>query len=1027
MACVEMRDIETGQSIFVEIARQGLLERNIYIGSTLVHMYASCNKVSLAQEVFDQLGMQTVVTWNALISGYTDHGCGEQALICLQQMREEGIAPDVVTLVCSIKACGVMLCINRGQEIHSEIIKKGLLHDSFFIGSSLVNMYIKCCDFETAQQVFGKLPTRNTVMWNALISGCAEYGQGQESLVYFEQMLKEGLSPDHVTFIYIMKACSYLGDILIGQKMHIYILMLGLEWCPFVGSSLVDMYSKCGSLTHAEYVFSKLPEKDIVDWTALIAGFVENGDGNIALHIFDSMHSEKISGGAVSFSCAFRACSEGMFKSKGLELHIESLKKGLESESLVSRSLVDFYAKCGALNEAQNVFDRLLVFDVFCLSTLIMGFIDWGLNVEALERFKHMQIKYAAAADAVTLVCFLKACAMIGAISDVKELHAQLCKKGLETSSFVSSILVDAYTKCSFFADAEKVNDGSISSWNAIISGFVDYGHDEAAISCFKDLNQEGLSPDSLTCVCVLKAVCSLGAIEEGKRIHAELVVKGLEMELLISNTLIDMYSKCSLMGEALNLFYKCPVQTVVLWTALIAGCIEHGHGELALCYFDQMQDTGISPSAATFSCVLRACCKIGVMERAEQLLVDVLKKGMLEQNIFLCSTVVDIYAKQGYLLKAQKVFNMLPVQDSVSWAVLIAGYSDHGFRETALDCFDQMQNENVVPVLATFISTLKACGSIRAVGKGQTIHSEIIMKGLEKEINIYNTLVDMYSKFSLLEEARILFDNFPVKNIASWAALVKGYMDSGNNKQGLNFFEQMEQVAERQGSVALMATLKACVSVAALAKGLEIHSEIIMQGLEEEPLVGNALIDLYTKLGAPAEAEQVFSGLLSQDVVAWTSLIMIYSQTGMTGDVLRVFNNIMGGSIKPDSITVLAILNAFSHTGLVEEGLLYFELACVIDNFVPNLEHFTCLLDLLGRAGLVDRAVKLTIDMPIHPNMIVWLTLLGSCRKWGHLEYGKDAFQHAVNLNENESAAYVCLANICVEYSDRNEDEMVF
>ncbi|KAI5067830.1 hypothetical protein GOP47_0018358 [Adiantum capillus-veneris] len=1025
MACVETNDSETSQAIFVEIARQGLMERNVYIGSTLVDMYANCHEVALAQEIFDKLGARNVVAWNALISGYINNGCGEEVLSCLQKMEPEGIAPDVVTLVCSLKACGTLGCLSRGEELHIEIVKKGLLEGSVFVGSSLINMYIKCGALETARAVFEKLATCNVVMWNALISGYAESSQAEESLDCFKRMQGEGFCPDEVTFISTLKSCRQIGSIEMGQKIHRDILMKGMEKSPLIGGSLVDMYAQCGLLVHAEIVFGKLPIKDVVVWTALIAGYVEHADCANAVRVFAKMHSEKISPGVVTFSCVLKACNKEGDRLKGLALHTEVIKKGLERESLVSRSLVDFYAKCGLLTEAENVLNIFSHQDVFCFSTLVVGYIEQGLSIEALQRFKRLQ-QEDAAPDVVTLVCVLKACGMTGAVDDGQEIHTDLCKKGLESDPFVSSTLADMYSKCGFFADAEKINNKTIASWNDLISGLVDYGQDEEALNCFRQREHEGFFPDALTFIFSLKACCNLGATVDGQIIHAELVNKGLEMDLLISNTLLDMYAKFNCLAEALDVFNRCASKTVVLWTALIAGCIENGHGEQALYYFDHMQRAGVPPSDATFSCVLRACGTVKAMEKGEKILTEILKKGMLEDSISLGSTVVDMYSKQGYLARAHNVFSKLPVQDSVSWTVLITGYVEHGACEIALSCFEQMQHGRVLPIVSTFVSILKACGRIGALDKGQNIHSAIVRRGIEKESYIGNTLVDMYAKCGLLAEARELFNGLPAQSVVSWTALIKGYMEFGSSEETLLCLEQMEQEKVSQGPVALVGSLKACGNIAALARGREIHSQIAKKGLDGDHLVGNTLIDLYAKCGALAEAEDIFCRLLTGDVLSWTSLIIGYSQAGLSENVICLFHSMLEEGVEPDATTFLAILNALSHTGLVDKGQMYFEMVCSIDGFVPNLEHYSCLVDLLSRAGLIEKAVKLIMEMPVHPGMVVWLTLLGACRKLGNLNSGRDAFLHAVNLNKNDSAAYVCLANIYADCDGADGEERV-
>eukprot|EP00250_Pteridium_aquilinum_P017818 c23789_g5_i1 orf=180-1220(+) len=227
-ACTELKDATRGCKIHAEISKKRWLERNVYVNSSLVHMYAMCGLLVKAQEVFDKLPCQNAVSWNALIAGYAKHECGKNALDCFDQMQQKGVSPNAITFVCSLKACGTIGAADKGTEIHAEAARKGLLDSNLIIQGALVDMYSRCSSLTKAQEVFDKLPIRNIVMYTALIAGYAKHEYGKEALNCFERMQRECVPPDAVTYACILKAIGSLEAVDEGRKIHVQIVKEGL-------------------------------------------------------------------------------------------------------------------------------------------------------------------------------------------------------------------------------------------------------------------------------------------------------------------------------------------------------------------------------------------------------------------------------------------------------------------------------------------------------------------------------------------------------------------------------------------------------------------------------------------------------------------------------------------------------------------------------------------------------------------------------------------------------------------------------
>ncbi|MCO5581567.1 hypothetical protein L7F22_035455 [Adiantum nelumboides] len=243
-------------------------------------MYAKCGALPQAQSVLEKLSFRDVVSWNALIGGYAEKGQGQRALECLKYMEQEHIPPDAVTYLSILKACAMIGAVEKGKEVHDEISRKGMLDHKIVLGGALVDMYAKCGALLQAQRVLEKLPSRDVALWNALITGYAQKGQGHEALQCYNHMQREGISPTPVTYVCVLKACGMVGAIDMGKKIHDEISRQGLlEHNLTLGNGLIDMYARCGAFLQAHSVLEKLSSRNVVSWSALIAGYSQKGEG----------------------------------------------------------------------------------------------------------------------------------------------------------------------------------------------------------------------------------------------------------------------------------------------------------------------------------------------------------------------------------------------------------------------------------------------------------------------------------------------------------------------------------------------------------------------------------------------------------------------------------------------------------------------------------------------------------------------------------------------------------------------------
>ncbi|MCO5576043.1 hypothetical protein L7F22_029850 [Adiantum nelumboides] len=314
------------------------------------------------------------------------------------------------------------------------------------------------------------------------------------------------------------------------------------------------------------------------------------------------------------------------------------------------------------------------------------------------------------------------------------------------------------------------------------------------ALECVENMKLEGILPNAVTYICILTACGNTGALKKGQTIHAHVTGESLEMEF-IGNAIIGMYAKCGQFAKAQDVLYKIPAQDVSLYNALIAGCSRHDLFEEALSFYEQMQSRGVIPDSVTFVCSLKACSSTGTIEKGQEMHRLIIKRGLLRKEFLIGNGLVDLYAKCGHLPETQKVFDTLPARDTVSWNTLIAGYMFNECGQGALTVSKQMHRECVYFDVASFLCSLKACGTTGAEDYGLVLHSEIIKKGLlEWSLPTGNALIDMFVGCGFLAEAQYMLHKLSFRDVVSWTTLIAGFLRHGCADEALLCLREMQQ-----------------------------------------------------------------------------------------------------------------------------------------------------------------------------------------------------------------------------------------
>ncbi|KAI5058862.1 hypothetical protein GOP47_0027032 [Adiantum capillus-veneris] len=1002
-ACSILKDLRTGLRVHAEVASIGLLEKSVFIGSVLINMYAKCGIIAKAQQMFAKSVVRDVVTWTALITGFVEHGNCEEALHCFDVMQLEGVSPNATTYVSSMKACSLSGAIEKGHDIHAEMERIGALSENAFVGSAVVDMYCKFGMVNVAHEVFDRVPTRDVVLWTALIAGYSENGYSEYALDCFEHMQSEGVSPNVATYMCVLKACGGIGAGDKGQTIHAEINRQGLlETNVLVGGALLDMYAKCGLLIKAQDVFDSLQVRDAVSWTALIAGYSDHGHGEEAIACFEKMQKSGINPEAATVVCILKACSSMVDPEKCSKILVEIERHGwLEKDLVVGSTAIDMYAKCGLLDKAQQVFDKLRVRDVVSWTSLISGYAEHGFEAEALKCMEQMQLE-GICPNVITYVCSLKGHNGKEVSEEASKLHADIKRHGLEKNLVVANTLISMYAKCGLFSIARKILDElpgrDVISWTALLTGFLQHGRCEEAIKCYEQMQSEGISPNAATYVSLLKAFGTVGAIDKGIEIHNEIERHGLlEQDVVIGNTLVDICAEHGSFRKARELFDKLDVRNVFSWNALIAGYVEHGYEKEALKCFEQMQLEGVIPSATTWVCVLKVCGNTGARVRGKHFHALLEGTGLIERDAWVGSSLVDMYGKCGLPTSAQQVFEKLPVRDVVCWTALMAGYAEHGDFNKASQCLEQMQLEDVPLSPVASALTFKLFGKAGALSKGQDLHNSIENNGLYTDQYVCSSVVDMYVKCGSIAKAQEAFNKIPDRNLVSWTSLLRGYIEHGHEKEAIKCYDQMQREGFFPNDVTLLCCLKACGNIGNVEWGNKLHAEVERRGLLEGTFVGNSLVSMYAKCNSLKAAKKVFDRLPIQDLVSWNALMTGYAECGEIESIFDVFSKMLGSGIQPDSITFVLVLTACTRAGELRKGETLFEAMSKKYGILPTIEHFTCVIDNLGRSGHIDKGLTMIRKLPIRPDPVLWRCVLSACKFWGSVNYGQQGFAHAL------------------------------
>ncbi|KAB1199314.1 hypothetical protein CJ030_MR0G025173 [Morella rubra] len=556
---------------------------DVFVGTATIDLYAKCGHIEEAVKEFLQMPVRNVVSWTTIISGFVQKEDSISALKFFKAMRAVGAEINNYTVTSVLAGCAKPAMIEEAIQIHTWILKSGFYLEAA-VGAALINMYSKIGALELSELVFGDVGTvKNLGAWVAMISAFAQNQNRGGAIEIFQRMLQEGLRPDNFCASSLL---SIIGCLYLGRQIHCHILKTGLLWNVSVGSSLLTMYSKTGSLQESYKVFVQILEKDNVSWASMIAGFVEHGCADQAIQLFGEMLLEKIIPDQMTLTATLTACSALSTIRKGKEIHGYALRFGVGKDTLVGGALVTTYSKCGALELANRVFDMLPQKDQVACSSLVSGYAQAGYIDTAIMRFLDM-LMADLAVDSFTVSSVLGTIALLNRSDIGTQMHGWITKMGFDLDVSVGSSLVTMYSKCGSIEDCRKAFDQiekpDLIGWTAMIVSYAQHGKGAEALSFYDHMRKEGIKPDSVTFVGVLSACSHNGLVEEAY-IYLKSMANdyGIEPGYRHYACMVDLLGRSGRLNEALSFINNIPIKPdALMWGTLLAACKLHGDIEL--------------------------------------------------------------------------------------------------------------------------------------------------------------------------------------------------------------------------------------------------------------------------------------------------------------------------------------------------------------------------------------------------------------------------------------------------------------
>ncbi|XP_008244565.1 PREDICTED: pentatricopeptide repeat-containing protein At3g26540 [Prunus mume] len=596
--------------------------------------------------------------------------------------------------------CSSNRAILEVRKVESHLVTFSPIPPIFLLNRA-IEAYAKCGSLGDARELFEEMPQRDGGSWNALITAYSQTGNPEDAFGLFIKMNRSGFLPNEITFASVLGSCAAVLALWLSRQIHAVIFKYGFNGNVILGSSLVDIYGKCGVMRDARGIFDEIQNPNDISWNIIVRRYLEMGEGKEAIIMFFQMFVAAVRPLNFTFSSALVACSSITALEEGTQIHGAAIKMGFENDEVVLSSLIDMYAKCGELENACAIFDQPKSKNLISGTSIVSGYAMSGQTWKAREFFNEMpernvvtwnamlagythyfqweealnfiflMVNTTKNIDQVTLGLILKVCAGLSDVEMGKQVHGFIYRHGFCSNIFVGNGLLDMYGKCGNLKSAKTVWFHQISqcrdriSWNALLSSYARHGRSELAMTIFCEMQLEE-TPDEYTFAILLAACANIFALEQGKQIHGFMIRNGYTMDSVVRGALVDMYSKCRSIEYAIMVFKERASRDVILWNSMILGCCHNYKGREVLKCFGLMEDEGIKPDHVTFRGVLHACTYEGFVELGRQYFDSMTNEYGIIPRLEHYECMIELYSQWGYMDELEDFVKNMPFDPTV-------------------------------------------------------------------------------------------------------------------------------------------------------------------------------------------------------------------------------------------------------------------------------------------------------------------------------------------------------------------------
>ncbi|KAF1863663.1 hypothetical protein Lal_00030735 [Lupinus albus] len=694
-------------------------------------------------------------------------------------------------------------------------------------------------------------------------------------------------------------------------------------------ASLIRYYLEFGDFVSAIEVFFVGFTRNYLIWNSFLEEFASfRGNPNVILKVFKELNRKGVNFDSKALTVVLKICLTLMDLWVGLEIHACLIKRGFHFDVHLSCALINLYEKCWGIDKANQVFHETPYQEDFLWNTVLIANLRSERWWNALELFHGMQLSSAKATGG-TIVKMMQACGKLRALNEGKQIHGYVLRFGLLSNISISNSIISMYSRNNRLRQARAV---------------------------FDSMDDHNLSS---------------------------------------WNSIISSYAVDGCLNEAWDMFQEMESSSIkpdiITWNSLLSGHFLQGSYEMVLTNFRSLQSAGFKPDSCSVTSALQAVIELDLFNYGKEI-HGYIMRNKLDYDVYVCTSLVDMYIKNDRLYKAEAVFRHTKNKNVCAWNSLISGYCFKGLFSNAETLLNQMEKEGIKPDLVT-----------------------------------WNSLVSGYSMWGRSEEALAVINRMKslgfTLNVVSWTAMISGCSQNENYRDALQFFVQMQEENVKPNSTTICSLLRACAGPSLLKKGEEIHCFSIRLGFVDDIYLVTALIDMYSKGGNLKVAHEVFNRIQEKTLPCWNCILMGYALHGHGEEVMILFDNMCESDIRPDAITFTALLSGCKSSGLVDEGWKYFDCMKTDYNIIPTIEHYSCMVDLLGKAGFLDEAIDFIQNMPIKADASIWGALLACCRIHRDIKLAEIAARKLFKLEPYNSANYVLMMNI---YSSLNRWEDV-